>query len=127
MKKLHYKKAQALISLLVFSVVGIAIAGIATAITINSRSQNLLSYEAFKAEAAAQSGLEISMMAIIRNPSYAGETLSIDDTDVEIVVLGEETKNIFIFAKNSLSSFKIESQVKFEDNRLILLDKKTVY
>ncbi len=128
MKKTKFYKGQALISLLIFSVIAIAIAAVSMTIVMNSRQKTYLSQEVLNVENAALSGLELGLMAIIRNPSYIGESLSVNGSDVSIQVTDTQShKNIYVTAAAGNATFKIEAQVKFENNRLIILSKKAVY
>jgi hypothetical protein len=128
MKKTKFYKGQALISLLIFSVIAIAIAAVSMTIVMNSRQKTYLSQEVLNVENAALSGLELGLMAIIRNPSYIGESLSVNGSDVSIQVTDTQSyKNIHVTAAAGNATFKIEAQVKFENNRLIILSKKAVY
>jgi hypothetical protein len=127
MKNRQNSTGQALISLLVFSVIGIAVSYVTTVITLNSRMQTVYAGESIRARSGAITGVELALLGIIRNPSYVGQTINIDDTEITITVTGSQEKDILIHSKAGLSIYKVSSKVEFKDNRLVVLYKKPVY
>lgn len=86
--KINRHGGQALVSLLVFMVIGIIIAGAAVTVTIiNSQSTAgyLLGEQAL---AAADSGVENALMQLLRNHGYSGETLTLGNMSAIITVIG---------------------------------------
>lgn len=77
---------QALVSLLVFMVIGIAIAGAAITVSIIN-SQATAGYLAGEqALSAADSGIENALIQLLRNHAYAGETLTLGGANAIITV-----------------------------------------
>ena len=93
MKRLE-QSGQTIIALLIFMMVAmtVTIAAIGIAV-INEQSNN--SY--FSGEMAlqnAQSGIETALIALERNPTYTGETITLADGTATITVSGSSTFNI---------------------------------
>lgn len=83
-----------MVMVMILAVVGISVVTASTAVTIAS-SQNASSFTQSEiAYLQAEAGIENAIISIIRDNSYSGETLTLDDGDVEVTVTGDETKTI---------------------------------
>lgn len=125
--KIKKNKGQALISLLVFSAMAITIATAATIITINAREETYIFTESSKIEDAADSGIENSLLMLIRNPSYTGGSLNIGDTNITVSITGDDVKTITSVAESSNFIKRRQVTVEYIDNRLTVTSWKSVY
>ncbi len=80
------RAGQALVSLLVFMVIGITIAGAAITVTIINSQATAGYLLGEQALAAADSGVENALMQLLRNHGYTGETLTLGNQSVIITV-----------------------------------------
>ena len=90
------KSGQTLVTLLVFSMVAMLVASTAVVIVINSAlatNSTLLGTQALQ---IAESGAENSLLRLLRDPHYAGETLSVGEGTATSVVTGTTPKTMTI-------------------------------
>lgn len=109
---------QTLVTLLVFTVVAIAVASTAVAVMINiTRSASIIERRTIVSQ-AAESGIENAIIRLLRDPDYAGETLLIGDTSVEVTIAGSDP--IMITAKASQGNYiqTVQASTAYVDNSL---------
>lgn len=110
----HLQSGQALITLIFFVLISVTIAsGAIIMIAVNSTSlgkiqEGSISYD------VAETGIENAILRLLRDPSYTGETLTIDNATVVITVIGGNTKTIVAVGTNG--NFKRTVQVKMTYN-----------
>ncbi len=91
----------ALIMLTVFVSIGLVIATMATALAINSFTGSSLLDRSFNTIRAAESGADEALLRLVRDPSYAGGTLTVDAATVTITVTGSSPKTIDIVSDDN--------------------------
>ena len=92
--KHNFKKGQTLVMLLVLMTAGVIITSAAVVmIIINSQSSSKFALGE-SAYAIAESGAENAILRLVRNPNYAGETLTVGSGTATITVSGSSTKTI---------------------------------
>lgn len=121
------QKGQTLVSLLVFSVLAIAVASAATVIMINTAQATHITESRTRVSLAAESGVENALLRLIRNPNYTGETLLLDDSTIEIVVTGTNVKTITSEAQTGSYLYTIRATAEYVNNRLTVTSWDTVY
>ncbi len=124
---LRKQEGQTLVTLLVFSVMAISVAAASVAIMINTSRATHITESRVRVMGAAESGIENAILRLIRNPSYSGETLILDDNTITITVTGTDTKTIQATAANGLFRHTIEATASYIDNRLTVTSWNTVY
>ena len=129
MKKLflYNNRGQTLVTLLVFTVVAIAITSTAISIMINiTRSASIVESRIIASQ-AAESGIENAIIRVLRDPEYAGETLQIGDASVEISVAGSDP--IVITADATYGSYiqTVQTTIAYVDNSLTISDWEYIY
>lgn len=88
------KSGQALVVLLVFVVISLTIVSAAvTVVLVNSQSATSVE-QGELARAAADSGLEEALLRLVRDPTFTGETLTLGDGSVTVVVSGTNPKTV---------------------------------
>jgi len=92
MKK--YSQGQALVSLLVFSVIAMAIISAATVLIVNSMYGTTSLERGSIAKQIAESGAENAILRLLRDPGYTGETLPVGDGTATITVSGANPRVI---------------------------------
>lgn len=81
-----------MVIVLVIMVVGITIVTMSLALVISTSQSMGGMMETHRISAAVEGGVENAILNILRNPTYAGETLSIDGMPVTVtVVQGAQT------------------------------------
>lgn len=114
----NYKKTagQALVTLLFFVIVATVTVSAAVGIAI----ANLQSSSSFdfgnKAYFIAESGIENAVIRLIRDPSYSGETMNIDNGTAVITVNGTSTYVIVSQGSVSGSIRKIQIQATYNNS-----------
>jgi len=105
------QKGQALITLIFFVLISVTIAsGAIIMIAVNSTSlvklqEGNISYN------VAEAGIENAILRVIRDPSYAGETLPVGNATVLITVTGSNPKTIKAVATNGNFMRTVETQM----------------
>lgn len=122
MKRIYNRKKNqqgvALIMLLVFTVIAVAVTTVGVSIMINiTRSSGTLQSH-IAASQAAEGGLENGVLRLLRDPGYTGETLIIDDSTVEITVAGNGPYTITSTANYFDFSQTVSATVSYNENRL---------
>lgn len=109
-----------MISLLVFTVVGIAITTTAVLLTLDAISKSAKLQTSSTAVIIAESGIENAILNLLRNPSYAGEEMRIDAGRAIVTVTGSNPK--VITSVGSVESFKrtIQVQVSRQNGALVI-------
>lgn len=114
------QKGSILVTLLIFVVTGVVVVSAATMITvINTDVSSKLEFGE-QAFTVAQAGAENGIIKLIRNRSYSGETLTINEQTATITVSGD---NPYTITSTSLSGgFKRTIQVvgSFTQNVFII-------
>jgi type II secretory pathway component PulK len=88
-----YKKSsgQALVSLLLFTVIAsLIITAAAIVIVINMKSTNRLT-QSNVSRTIAESGIENALLRLLRNPSYTGEVISLNGGTATVQVTGSSS------------------------------------
>src|SRR5690349_4800975 len=90
----RHESGQTIVALLIFMILIISISTMAAAITImNIRSNNAIS-SGEQALDNAESGAENALRQLLRDPSYAGETVTFASGTATISVTGTTVKTI---------------------------------
>lgn len=121
------EKGQTLVLLVVFVVVGIIVASSATIIILLS-SKNASNFElGIMTLQLADSGAENALLRLLRNPSYAGETINTQDGTITINVTGDD-QNKTITSTARVSNFlrTIKVDVNFAPT-LTIISWKEIY
>ena len=120
----RYNKGQSLVLLLVFVMVAIAITTAATfIIAANSISTTNLS-QGLATKQMAEAGAEKALLALLRDPSYKGETFSLDTGSVAATVSGTTTLTIDSTATNGDFVKRVEVIATYSNNVLTLVSWK---
>ena len=123
----HKQSGQALVALLVFTIISITIASAAIAIVlINSGSARTLE-QGNLTKSASESGVENALIRLLRDPNYAGETLTQDDGDAIVEVSGGVVKTITSTASSLGFIRKIEVVVDTANYQINILSWKQIY
>lgn len=109
---------QSLVLLLVFVMVAIAITTAATfIIATNSLSATAVS-RGLATKRMAEAGAEKALLSLLRDPSYKGETFSLDTGTVTVSVSGTTTLTIDVAATNGDFVKRVEVITTDSDNVL---------
>jgi len=111
-------KGQALISLLVFMVIAIAITSGAIILTISNSINTSKIAVGSDAYAIAEAGVENALLRLLRDPAYTGETLGFPNGEAVVTVVG--TDPYIIRSEGTNGNFKrtIEVSVQFVNNKM---------
>lgn len=113
------KKGVALILLLVFMAIAITVTAAATLLTVSSSQSSSRQDISHQALSAAESGMENALMRIIRDPSYQGETLTVDSAVATITV--SSASGVFtITSTGSVGQFTRSVRATMQDTSGIL-------
>jgi type II secretory pathway component PulK len=114
----QYQKGQTLVLLLVFVMVTIAITTAAAfVIATNSLSATNVSL-GLATKQMAEAGAEKALLALLRDPSYRGETFSLDTGSVTATVSGTTNLTIDVEAKNGDFVKRVEVTATYSNNVL---------
>lgn len=115
MKNKNSQKGQAIVTLLFIMVVSISVITAVVIVTANSVASGSSLEQGTVAFYAAETGAQNGLLRLLRNPSYSGETLVVDDATVTITVSGNVITSI---AEYGNSIRKIEVQTMYNNNEL---------
>ncbi|MFH1832602.1 MAG: hypothetical protein ABH816_00345 [Candidatus Levyibacteriota bacterium] len=123
----NYQKGQALVTLLVFIVVGITIVTSAIEIIfVNSLAASKME-NGINNYYLAESGIENGILRLLRNPDYTGETLSLAEGNVGIqVVHGNPIIMTSQAVENNILR-KIQAEIVYNNGMLIISSWKEIY
>ena len=96
-------RGQALISLLFFIVIITTITTAAVVIILTGSNAATKFEQGTRAYYVAESGVENALLRLLRDPSFTGETLTIDDGTVETTVTGSGP--YVVTAKGTVGNF----------------------
>jgi hypothetical protein len=111
-KNLNQNKGQALISLIFFTMIGMAIATAAIIITLSSTIASSKFQSGTLTFSESESGAENAYLRLLRDPNYKGETMTINGATVIATVSG--STNITISSKATSGTFSRTVQVKLQ-------------
>lgn len=94
MKKISSNTGNALITLIFFALITIIVSTSAVLMIITNTGAVTTVQQGNDAYSIAESGVENALLRLLRNPSYAGEVLTIGDGTATISVTGTTTKTI---------------------------------
>ena len=115
---------QALITLLFFSIIATTVT-FAAVIVIITQAKTASSVDlSNKAYYMAESGVENALLQLLRNQSYTGEQLSIENGIVTVLVSGTNPKIITSMATASGYLRQVQAQVDYTNNVLTVLSWK---
>lgn len=114
----NFQTGQTLVLLLVFVLVAILVTTAATIIiSTNSMSMTNVSM-GIATRQMAEAGIEKSLLQLLRNPNYKGETFNLDTGTVIATVSGTTTLTIDSTATNGDFSKKVEVIATYSNNVL---------
>ena len=117
-KKYRHERGQTLVLLLVFVMMAIAITTAATfIIATNSTSTSNLSIGVTTKE-MAETGVQKALLALLRDPTFKGETFNIDTGTVTSTVSGTTTLTIDSMAVNGDFIKRVEVVATYSNNVL---------
>ncbi|MFA9288341.1 MAG: hypothetical protein ACEQSA_00480 [Weeksellaceae bacterium] len=85
---------QTMITLLVFMVVAISVTSTAVVVTINNSQGSSDVSRGIEANQIAESGAENALFRLLRDPTYAGESLAVGNGTATVTVTGTDPKTI---------------------------------
>lgn len=113
-------KGQALITLLVFSIIAITIIGGAvTLIVINTQAGSIHSQSEITSD-SAEAGIENAILKLLRDKDYIGETINLNDATVTITVSGDTNKTIISESEYNNLKRTIQVTGSYADNEFII-------
>lgn len=113
MKKVFFKRGQALITLLIFMVVALTVTATATVLFVsNSRATTKMEI-GLTALSIAESGAENGIIRLLRDSSYSGETLNVGGGTATVTVTGTNPKTITSTGQIGNFARKVEVVVSY--------------
>jgi hypothetical protein len=120
------QQGQTLITLIFFMVIAVSIVSAAVVmiyLSAKAQSKQQLSEDAY---AAAESGAENALLRLLRDPSYTGETMSIDDGSVTTSISGSNPVTITSIGKEGDNTREIHVTAGYTNNVLTVSSWKEV-
>lgn len=109
------ERGQALITLLFFVLISLTItSGAIIIIIINSISASK-SQEGTLAYYVAESGVENALLRLLRDPNYAGETLTIGTGTAVIAVTGANPKTVVVVGLNGNFKRTVQAEMNYNN------------
>lgn len=117
---------QSLIMLLVFITMAITITtGAVTVTLLNSRSTTTW-YQGEQTLQVAEAGVENAIIRLLRDPTYTGETLTVDSGTATISVTGTSPKTITVEALSGTFKRRIQVIGSFTNNTFSITSWKEI-
>lgn len=122
----YWQKGQALVTLLVFMVVGVIITSAATIIILVNALSSGRIQRGEEAYYASETGIENGILRLLRDPNYSGETLTVEGGTVVIQVT--QGNPVILTATATLNNImrKIQAQMIYNDNMLTVSSWKEI-
>jgi hypothetical protein len=111
-QEIKNSSGQALISLVFFTMIGMAIATAAILATLSSTIASSKFQSGTLTFSEAESGAENAYLRLLRDPNYKGETMTINGATVIATVSG--STNIIVNTKATSGAFSRSVQVKLQ-------------
>jgi hypothetical protein len=127
------ERGQALITLLVFMIIGLTITSAAIVMILVNSSSGTKQQQGELAYQIAQSGAENAVLRVLRTPppAYTGETLPVGNGQAVITVTGSGTvaSPYVILSRGELGNFvrQVEIQARYENNLFEITSEREVY
>lgn len=118
MKNKNHKKGSALLAVIVISAIATVIFTTASSSLINQLVQSNVSGNTAKAYLLAESGIEDSVLNLLRDQTYTGGTLTLDTNDITIEVTGTNPKTVTSTVEFNNTRRSIEITVLYTQNNL---------
>lgn len=120
-------KGQALISLLVFMIIAITVTTGAVFLLISNSINTTKIARGNNSLTVAEAGAENALINLLRDTSYTGETLSVENGEAEVTVTG--TNPYLVISKGTDGDFSrtVEVSVEFVNNEMRINSWKEVY
>lgn len=132
-KSIVLQRGQALITLLVFMIIGLTITSAAIVMILVNSSSGTKQQQGELAYQIAQSGAENAVLRVLRTPppAYTGEILSIGNGQAVITITGSGTtaSPYVILSRGELGNFvrQVEIQARYESNLFEITSEREVY
>lgn len=107
------EKGQALMTLLIFTVIAIIITSAAIAILYTNTLAGTKSQEGSVAFSVAESGLENAVIRTMRDTAYVGETLQVGSGSAVITVTGTNPKTVTSVGTNGNFTRTVQVQLNY--------------
>ena len=114
---LKKNKGQALLMLLVFTVIGLLVTSAATTLVLVNSSNAQKTQAGLTVLQIAESGMENALIRFLRNPSYTGETLPVGEGTATITVTGSGP--FTLTSVGSIGNFSRTIQVVADYNNIL--------
>lgn len=124
---LQSQKGSALVTLLVFTVIAMIISSAAITMMMVNITSTSQSTQGNQTLYLAESGIENGIIRLLRNPSYSGETLSLNNGTVVVTVTGSGPYTIRSIATKGNYSRTIEATLSYTNNVLSVTSWIEVY
>jgi hypothetical protein len=121
------QSGQALLTLLIFVVIGMAVISIAVTISVLSTQTSFRYVQSNEAWNVAEGGMENALIRMLRNPDYPGETLTVGLGTATITVAGPNPKTITSTGRVGHSSRVVEVVVDDESGVMNIISWREVY
>jgi hypothetical protein len=125
--KLKNSSGQALISLIFFATIGMAIATAAILATLSSTIASSKIQSGILTFSEAESGAENAYLRLLRDPNYKGETISINGTNIIATVSGSTDITINSKATSGKFSRSIQVQLQYINGKYVIQSWKELF
>lgn len=113
MSKVKSQRGQALVTLLFFILISLTITSAAIIIIIGNSLSASYSQEGILAYYAAENGVENAILRLLRDPSYTGETLTVDSVETIITVSGGNPKVIMSVGRSGNFERTMQAEMNY--------------
>ena len=121
------RSGQALLTVIFIAVIGILITTGALYALLNNINTATLEEVGVMTHSAAESGIENALIRLIRNPSYTGETMILDDNrTVVVTVTGSSSQTITATATTGLVTQRVAVVVHYNGGVLTIDSWKSI-
>lgn len=122
------KNGQTLVMLLVFSAISMIVSTAAVMMTIINTKTTTKFQQSTNTVYIAESGVENAILQLLRNPSYSGETLIVEEGDatVSVIDVGNDQKQIISIGKNGDFLRKLQVIINYSGNILTIVSWKEI-
>ncbi len=105
------QKGQALVMLLIFAIIGIMVTSASVALIISNAQGSDKLYQGATAYDVAESGAETAMIKLLRDPNYAGETVTVGTGQAVITIASSGATIRTVTSKGTIGNYTRKIQV----------------
>lgn len=115
------KKAQTLVTMIIFMAIAVTIVAASVIIVASNTFGSTMLQESYLTRDVAESGIENALMRLLRDPSYTGETFTLNATTDIVTVTGDSINKTITSTASYLNyQRQIVAKISYTNNNMVV-------